>query len=157
MEKERIYIHYGSNHFNRKMLKRNVERGGSESFLNKPKNSLWGSPIESKNSWKNFCEREEFRLDTLKFYFKFKLNSSAKVLIINEHNTHMLNKYLVRRGSFCMIEIDWSRIAKDYDAFVVTFPENWKKYMDFEDKYNLHAWDVDSICVFNPNVVEEVR
>ena len=71
------YIHYGHKHFKPNLFVRiyNV-------YYAKPLGGLWGSPIDTKNSWKDFCERENFaeydKENSLEFVLKDDRTSSFR-------------------------------------------------------------------------------
>ena len=48
-------------------------------------------------------------------------------------------------------ELDFEKLAEIYDAMVVYISADYNLY------YRLYGWDVDSVLVFNPNVVEVVE
>ena len=79
-----IFEHYGSKHFDKKMFEGAIYDADDE-YLNKPSKGFWGSPIDSQNSWKNFCISEDFNVSSLKRHFKFGLKRFARVLkVLNE-------------------------------------------------------------------------
>lgn len=53
---KKLYIHYGSRNFDKTKFKdvRNIRD------WTKPEFGLWGSPVESDNSWKNWCLDNEY-------------------------------------------------------------------------------------------------
>jgi hypothetical protein len=54
---EKIYVHYGTSHFDREKFKslENIP------YWMKSKFGLWGSPIDSPNDWEQWCQDNEFR------------------------------------------------------------------------------------------------
>ena len=146
-----IFIHYGSEHFNKEMFERPLFNGVQVRCLNKPLKGLWGSPVHSKKSWRDFCISEDFRVSNLNERFLFKLKDSARVLkVLNtEDLCSLYSKYTIEENG---PTLDWKRIAKSYDAMVLTFPTDFDLAYDL----NLLSWAADSVVIFNPNVVVEL-
>jgi len=151
----KIYIHYGHSHFDsNKMLpiKNNC-------FLTKPLGGFWASCVNSKFSWLDWVQQnnyytDKFNLDNL--YFKFKLKPSAKVLTITnvsqlEDLPHQSNSDY---NSLCSLSnwtlLDFEQLSQIYDAIEVIISS------DIELYYQLYGWDCDSILIMNKNIVEEI-
>ena len=148
------FIHYGSKHFDREMFERPIVKGETVRGLNKPLKGLWGSPVHSKKSWRDFCLSEDFRVSSLNERFLFKLKDSARVLkVLNTRDLFSLyTKYSIKEKRPSRPTLDWKRIAKSYDAMVLMIPNDHNLVYDL----NLSSWDVDSIVIFNPDVVVEL-
>lgn len=149
-----IFIHYGSEHFNKEMFERPLFNGVQVHCLNKPLKGLWGSPVHSKKSWRDFCLSEDFRVSNLNERFLFKLKDSARVLkVLNTRDLFSLySKYSIKEKRPSRPTLDWKRIAKSYDAMVLMMPDDHNLVYDL----NLSSWDVDSVLIFNPDVVVEL-
>ena len=148
-----IFEHYGSKHFDKKMFEEPIYDADDE-YLNKPSKGFWGSPTDSKNSWKNFCVSEGFNLSKLNDHFEFKLKRFARVLkVLNKKDLDSLYRKYGIEGKYGRRALDWNRIIKKYDAMILIIPD------DFDLVFDLHltSWDVDSVVVFNPNVVVEIK
>lgn len=144
MEKP-VYIHYGDNKFVRpNPIKNNV-------WFTKPHGGLWASRKEGKNNWKDWCEREEFRLDTFDTSFEFTLKETARVLELNSRdqllNLPKLQEYNPEEWyPWCCL--DFEKLQRMYDAIEVT---------DICEMYlPLYGWDCNSILIMNPDIVEVV-
>ena len=140
--KYRTYIHYGSNTFKPELL-----RDAKEKYTRyfKP-GGLWGSPTDAKLGWKSWCEAEEFRTDRLNKGFRFRLKKTAKVLHL--HSFEDAKKYLKGNGWEC--ELDTEKIYKHFDAMELHICDDWNNFR-FNNVF--YTWDVDSICVWNPDVI----
>lgn len=156
MTNSMIFIHYGSKHFDKQRFTRSPRRDGEvQQLLNKPSKGFWGSPVNSKNSWKDFCLAEDFRVSTLNKYFVFTLKKSARVLkVMNTRDMLRLYRRYGMRGDYGRQYLDWKRITKSYDAMVLMIPKN---NFDLLCDLNLTSWDVDSVVVFNPDALVELH
>lgn len=148
------YIHCGSQHFD---IHQFVPIRNRETAFVKPEGGLWGSPVDSDNSWIDFCSWDEhFRMNIYKS-FKFELSDNANVLFIDSVKT--LDKLYSkgfempdhRKYPFMddMYFLDFEKILKNgCDAIEVAInPETYNA---------LYGWDVDSILVMNPRCIIEV-
>ena len=62
MEKNKdIYVHYGSNRFERELFLMPMNR--LDFVISKPFGGMWASNIESEYGWKDWCEDNEFHFD----------------------------------------------------------------------------------------------
>lgn len=148
------YIHYGSNKFDKNKFKE--IKNENDILLTKPTGGLWASRVNSKFGWKYWCEREDFRKENLRKYFKFKLKKNSKILVIdNPEKLENLpkrneNNYLTEFNLKCKI-LDFEKLKENYDAIEVLLSNNYKlnSYLMF--------WDCDSLLVMNPNIIEEIK
>ena len=164
---EEIYRHYGHDKFD---INRFVKIKNRELF-NKPFGGLWSSPTKDVDvGWARWCMQEEFYVDKLDKYFDFKLKDNARVLRIEKIkdleklpkvdlydelvNLQALN--IMHSVKYMHFDIDFEEIVKNYDAILVYM------YRDEESKgmksmyFELYGWDVDTLLVLNPDVIEIV-
>ncbi len=149
--------------------------------INKPQGGFWGSPINSNNSWGEWCDKEFFHTDNLDKHVLFKIKKNAKIYVID--NEEDLNKISKQEEPKDEINTIMKRFKVSYEearrAIMNTsfYEKNYKQIMDFNYLYNnfdgifvtdnavstlkqdnnsdrLYWWDVESICVFNPNAIE---
>lgn len=151
----RYYIHYGDSKFDESKFITIHNRG----FSNKPIGGLWASPSDADLSWKDWCEREDFKEYKEGDYFKFKLKDNARILEIkNKKDVDNLPK-LDEGFDLSIINIasiDFEKLAKDYDAMIVWMYKDNSPAM-FESMYYLmYGWDCDSILVFNKEMIEVI-
>lgn len=150
------FIHYGSNEFKPELVQfKNPNRADNPSCLNKPSFGLWASPIGDEYfTWKDWFEREELYADSLNRSFSFTLSDDAKILKINSIDEWLnfcdqfgkIPDYDYEKRCELRVKI-WDDITKNFDAFFLyysNFP-GWD--------LNFSSWDVDSLVVFNPDVV----
>lgn len=140
MSKE--YIHYGSDKFDINKFNRINYKDVFPIRTIKPYGGLWASPVDSSWNWCDWCIQNDFNLDKLNEYFKFKLKNDAKVLYVNSIDD--IKKYYINTNGFDYI--DFEHILLDcYDAMEVT--------MNSEIYFTLYGWDVDTLLIFNPNCI----
>lgn len=150
---KQVYRHYGNNQFDKTLVKpiKNRETWG------KPTGGFWASRVDAENSWKEWCEREEFETHKLKKHFDFTLRDDTKLLEIKtisdlnklrqEHQDWFVKpKWEFVDKSF----LDFEKISKLYDAMEVNAGSDEELYFDF------YGWDCDSICIFNLDCVEVI-
>lgn len=154
-----MYIHYGCDHFDfNKLYTQYLEAMNDfcnqNNFLNKPPIGLWASPVNGHLTWKDWCEAEDFHTDRLDKSFTFTLTDSAKVLMVRsmddakEYIMTMLDKYHTRF-------VDFEKIMRNFDAMELCHDDNYMELHSYPGMFN--SWDVDSIVVWNPKVVREIK
>jgi hypothetical protein len=159
--RDKIFISYGTESFNIskfKPIELNDERIKWWSYMhNKPHGGLWGSPVDCEFGWGDFCNRDGFRLKTLSKHFLFKISSDAKICIID--NKDDLLKYSFFNKRLQQYVLDFLYITSHFDGIFVTENAIKKlKYGDYHERLNgLDSWDVESICIFNPDVIIPVQ
>lgn len=165
MEKE-IYRHYGCSKFDKEKFTPISNRMMS----NKPHGGLWSCPTKDFDiDWKTWSEHNEFALGKLEEHFDFILKDNAKILEIKDiKDLEKLPKVYVvdnelrsilDRDSMNM-DIDFEALAKDYDGMMVWMYRSIDiepEIMSFDGiYYKMYGWDVDTLLVFNPDIIEEV-
>ncbi len=154
---DKLYIHYGSDHLIKEKVTEMKHEAGSNMYINKPDFGLWGSPVDCEFGWKEWCESEDFHTDTLDQYFVFKVKDGAKIFTVRKNDDvsdYLLTPYLYTlEYMFPPKYIDFNKIMKEYDGMELIHGDN---YMDLHYGY-FYSWDVDSIVVWNPDVIEVVR
>lgn len=154
-----IFIHYGDDHFDRDKFNY-VKNASIEEIGWKPAfcTCLWASPIDDPDGWHDWCEANRFRLDRLSKSFKFKLKKGSRVLevITLDDLTNFLHTFCDQDELKHPI-VDFESIAQFYDAlFVKIYTDDCE---DFQQQayWQLYGWDVDSLLIFNPDIVEEIN
>lgn len=142
------------------------------SCFNRPSGGLWGC---RGDEWKNFVETKidkidpEYPKERLNKCFKWKLKEGTNVYTIDnfEDFAYLVENYFRKVRSKPIGEINFLKLAKEYDAVEVTqnaiyeLKEGTKgRYCGLTYQYpiklilykiGLRDWDVPSICVFKPN------
>ena len=127
--------------------------------LYKP-SGLWGSPIpDIKNihdfyTWKMWLENEGYEEDTpgvfgSKYWFDFGIKEEAKILTITRIND--IDKYKKYVNEY-YATMD-NTIYDDYDGI---FLYHGKDYFHIHMDTVFNSWDVDSIVVWNPDMIIEL-
>ena len=143
-----IYVHYGDSEFRRPDPIINYDYP-----FTKPDGGLWASRKNGDMTWKDWCEIEEFRLDSFNCSFEFTLKNNARVLELNSieqldtlPKLKGFEQWFDKENSFSICYLNFTELAKLYDAIEVT--DIHKLY------FALYGWDCNSILIMNPDVVE---
>lgn len=137
------YVHYGNSIFRPELIVKKLDR------FDKP-SGLWASPEDSVWGWKEWCEAEQFKSEEyLNESFKFTLKNNARVLHVYSLND--VTPYLAWDDLLSRHKLNLPMIYSEFDAMEVHMSGNWCELHDSELFY---SWDVDSIVVWNPEVVE---
>lgn len=163
------YIHYGSSELTPILFNKNLK---DNELLNKPNGGLWASPIgEEYFTWKDWCEENDFHLDSLNESFTFELRDPSKIFTIKRpEDIIKLDKLgLLSKGTnaFDTYYINWNKMVKLYDGVQLIHGDDY--YAFFHDvvwfgfdqnqteleKYAgmFYSWDVDSIIIWNESQI----
>lgn len=149
------YIHYGHENFDPVYMLSTMNPAYKYRRHDKP-HGLWASPVDCEFPWKEWCENEDFHTDTLDKSFTFSLFPDARVLHVNHLcDIEPFVRYV--HHSIPDPSLSWSypmlhlnAIYDKYDAMELHMSKHWNELHDFSIFY---SWDVDSIVVWNPDVV----
>ena len=138
------YIHYGCATFEKEKFKsiKNLPE------CTKPFGGFWASRVNTKISWKNWCEDTQFETN-LNDSFIFTLNSNAKVLTISNIEQLQSLPKIEWITSMVQTNLDFEKLAKEYDTIEVLISKDGNLY------HELYGWDCDSILIMNPDIIEE--
>lgn len=169
------YIHYGSDHFVPKRFNTDFDDSQYEncgwhwSKPFNPKAGLWASPEICHYPWINFCVDEHFDLSNLNSSFIFTIKHPENIFHVYDERTlcsfirGYMKEYDRTRQSYIEtfikgnqfpspIGIYFNKLIEDgFVALEVDMSMYWKIRQVFM------GWDCDSILVFKPNEVIEVR
>lgn len=124
----------------------------------KPSGGFWASRQGAQRTWEGFCDYEYQSYDTSK-KLDFSLKPGAKVFEVHtlEDVAFLLQQYPMpwrsnaegfheypKFGLPCIM-IDYDAMSRDYDGI---------EYFHSEIGNAMGPWDCDSICIFNPDVME---
>lgn len=137
------YIHYGHCSFDPKRFLPIKNRRS----IPKPLGGFWASPTTTTGSmWNDWCEREEYDRCNLNMSFEFDLSYTAKVLrIVRVEQLDLLPKSAP--NEYGVVYLDFEALARKYDAIEVLISQDYRLYS------TLFGWDVDTLLVFNPNII----
>ena len=145
---ETIYIHYGHDSFDKSKFN---PIKNQKDLVVKPKGGLWACRKDSSRTWKDWCIIQDFEKDRLKKSFEFTISKDAKILTIDSQkklNSLRDRDYMSPTGYKAL---DFEQLSKEYDAIEVLISKDGDLYFD------LYGWDIDSILIMNPDIIEEVR
>lgn len=149
-----IYRHYGNSGFDEQKFVPVKNRP----FDRKPLGCFWACPKDSENSWEEYCLSNGYQLEKLEEHFDFQLEETARVLEIKTGYDlrNLPNKYFISNSEVPLIcdlkyLLDFEKIATDYDALYVEINGSNSLYWD------IYGWDVDTLCIFNPNVIKSIE
>lgn len=166
MDKE-IYRHYGNKQFVRPYFTPVTNRY----WGNKPHGGLYACPTKDVDiGWDEWSKGNDFMTDRLEKHFDFTLKDGAKVLVIKDlkdldklPRIDMGDKNLI--DTYCITDmnadIDFEKLSKEYDAMMVWMYRSTD--IPEEDSfmngiyYKLYGWDVDTLLVFNPNIIDVIK
>lgn len=148
-----IFVAFGNDKFDINKVKPVDTNGIYTIMRNKPSGGVWASPLTSKNGWADWCNSNEFRLKTLSKHFIFSLKPNAKIYVIDDFEDlkqiSTVPNYQLQQKS---INFD-SLVKNGYDGIFVTANAASKLRYVGKVYAGLDTWDVESICVFNPEVI----
>lgn len=153
-----IFISYGTDKFDiNKMREINNDINSREMIIslsrNKPLGGLWASPLCSDTSWGEWCSGNNFRLESLSTHFLFKISKDSKIYVINNLDdlVKISNYYHPKIGKRC---INIPYLLENYDGIFVTSSAVHKlRYVDDYVLNDLYSWDVESICIWNSDII----
>jgi hypothetical protein len=150
MNKDKVYVHMGSNNFNKTLFRPISNRD----YFVKPDGGLWASPVDSTYGWEQWVNDNNWtdKYGEDRFYFRLKENTRLLYIDRAEQLSDLPQcidpslSYFYR--TFCTL--DFEKLAQDYDAIEVSISSDEQLY------YDLYGWDVDSLLVMNPDCVEVI-
>ena len=153
---ENIYIHYGSDKFEKELFMSIVNRN----MINKPFGGLWASDIKADQPWEKWCIDNDFRIDKLDKNFKFTLDDSANIVEwtakadLKQVPTQDLSGYLPEYLFDTMgVVPDFEKMVEDgVDAIKLNLSKG-----DYELYYELYGWGCDNILIMNPDIIRPLQ
>lgn len=124
-------------------------------FFNKPSGGLWSSPKNSKNSWEKWIKENNYRETHYREKTDFFLKDGSKILkIISYEDLKKLPKieypeevinFIGRELYDTLVYPDFEKIAESYDGLFIEINSETKPFMK--------GWDVDSLLIFNKDII----
>jgi len=149
---KKVYRSYGTNYFDRDKFKKVYFKEDSY-FLNKPQGGFWGSYKKGAGSWYEFCQGENFKVDTLKKHVDFKIKRWARVLVLEEFDDLRFLPKLRYNKIWGLVPIDWELLSEEYDIIIVNAPRIKAECWANGAIDALTSWDVFSVLVCNPKAI----
>lgn len=152
MRRKKVYIHYGSSHFDPDHM-----LGGGH--MGKP-DGFWASPKYGRFRWIDFCLDEHFHIERLNKHIKFRLKKGTRILNVKclediipyltkaERNEWELAMYRIssRKDPTRGMKLDMDKIKANYDGMEVYM---CRDNGDLHRSYLFSAYDVDSLVIWN--------
>lgn len=125
-------------------------------FQLKP-NGLWLSvddPDTPSIDWREWCEREEFRLHALTQCAEVVLVPDANILQLDTEPALVAftRRYQTNAGGLSMI--DWGGVAREFQGLLIA-PYQWRRRLDV-DMVWYYAWDCASACIWDCMTLRQV-
>ena len=150
VNKDMVFISYGTDRFDVNQFRQPIFNSKRAMINNKPVGGLWASPINAEYGWVDFCDSNSFHLKTLAKHFIFKLKTDAKIYVIDNEEDLRKISTLPDMNYYDVLGINWE-LLREYDGVLVT--DNGCRLKFLNGIKGLEAWDVASICIFNPNII----
>lgn len=126
------------------------------SFINKIPGTLWGSPVDANFGWKEWCHNNDFHTTSFKTSFKWTIKEDSRLLFIS--TLEDLEKVPFVETEFGLLQIDFQKIANDYDAMEISMDNLYIGHMFLSEKERaFNSWDCDSIMVLNKDIIIPVN
>jgi len=149
MSELKKYIHYGSRSFHPEWF-----NSIKNTTWNKPYGGLWASPYPAPNiDWKQWCIDNEFDGRTSQSFI-FSIDDTSNIIRLSDlksvrkfKKSKYCNPWYHNTSCYFMDFIDFEAIVKDgFDGIEVLISSS-DVYMA------MYSWDVDSLLVFNPEII----
>lgn len=148
----KIFISFGTDKFDKNFFApiKNIEHN------NKPDGGIWAAELydEGGSEWSDFVKSEMPKWKHgLDHHIIFQLTPDAKIYVIDGEEDALKFRCEGPYGA----QFDYEQLYEmGYDGVFLSDRGNailhdWYGYMG---KPNFNSWDIASICVFNPNVIE---
>lgn len=147
-----MYVSYGKKQFS---LEKFYET--RKGVICKPSFGLWASREDAAFGWKLWCELEGCDWCSEDNKFVFNLSEGARIFEVHHENDIL--PYLIKTDAITWADhktapgdgIDFEKMMADgYDGLELFWSEDWEYFSD--GLFNF--WNVDSIVIWNPNVIE---
>lgn len=122
-------------------------------------NGFWVS-VEGEDDWRNWCEAEEWRIESLDNEYDVVLSDFANILYLNSAQDilEFTIEYLDTESNPLPWKstryILWDDLRKKYDGIIIA-PYQWSCSMSKETEW-YYGWDVASGCIWNLSAVSSV-
>lgn len=153
-----IVVNYGKTSYQKKK----VRRVKNYPLINKFKGGLWTSPIDSKYGWRDFILQGNIHRP-LNYPTVFRLKGNSKIYIIDSikdveflPTTSKVDNNEFRTLS---VGIDFEKLIRlGYDGVYLTDNGQSKtRYTTSNSGIRMYGWDVETVAIFNPEILRSVR
>ena len=125
---------------------------------------MWFSVENIKNheddqTWKTWCESEEFSLHRLKYKHRLELSEDANLLLLNTSKkmldfTKNYGKGLLTKIPRYLNYVNWPEVVKIYDGIAI-YPYFWQFRLESPFAW-YYPWDCASGCIWNMKIVKNL-
>lgn len=149
---EKLFVHYGSAHFDKSRF---IEAKNRKGIDTKPNGGLWGTPVESQNTWLKWCAENDYRTYDTENCFYFRLDTPCNWKTI--HNKEEWKQLPKREDVLDRFEvIDFETVKRDGigDGYPIYAIET---AFDDDDEFFdcFRGYDCDSVVVLNDAILIE--
>jgi hypothetical protein len=153
-----VFISYGTDSFDPSKFKPINLESEWGMIHNQPHGGLWASPVTSKYGWADWCHYNIFNVSSLGKHFCFTLSPNAKIFVIDGLGD--VYEYLTFNKDIKYFILDFKKMINDgYDGIYLTANASQNlRHISFNSRImGFDSWDVESICVFNPDIVNQIE
>lgn len=121
---------------------------------------LWVS-VEGKDDWKEWCSKEDFQVDRLKFVHEITLKEDANILHLKtaKEIRDFGKKYPSKDKQHVRIlkfyHLDWGSVKQKYQGIIIA-PYQWQCRLKKETSW-YYGWDCASGCIWDLSCIEEFK
>ena len=139
-------IHYGNSKYNPSLFQ------PIQNSWVKPKGGLWASPVNSKDSWKNWCLEENFNCISLDQSFEFEIEGN--ILVIDSYEDLLTKVIWFEKYDEIYPDFE-AMLMLGIDAIHLT-EEGQCRTRFAKEGYSLklYGWDCESVLVLNPDCIK---
>lgn len=120
-------------------------------------NGFWVSIEDDEKdiSWFEWCKKEEFRIENLKYKYALKLSNKANILHlktvgeIEEFTNNYRSDLFFRSKLTYNLSINWKKVKERYDGIIIS-PYQWDCRLRLNTTW-YYPWDCASGCLWNFN------
>ncbi len=136
-------IHYGSKQYIPEHVKPITDIG----FV-KPEGGLWTSPVNSSNSWKDWCHNGDFGICEESNSFRLKFKSNTRIYKIDSKSDLSALTFYQPYLSSSMRFLHYRYLTQFIDALWLT--DKGQQDTAFLEG-GLYGWDCESVLILNPH------
>lgn len=121
-------------------------------WINKPEGGLWGSPVNSKHSWRDFCKDAAWRKCNEEDSFQWDL--IGKVFVVDSYSDCQQLPWighdpLLKSG--LSLGIDWEKLKARCSALYLT--EQGEHDTRYRFDYTMYGYDCECVLAFDDTVI----
>lgn len=116
---------------------------------------MWLSD-ESDYGWKEWCEKEKFRLEHLAYRTDYEIDLSDILFLSSDQHIRVFSEKYRYKNPSSYIErlkfIDWDKVYEEYKGILIS-PYSWNLRLEYMWYY---GFDCASACVWDVSVLKEL-